>query len=534
MTRIDRSANLVGNTGMKAPVRLATTANIVLSGLQIIDGVAAVAGDRVLVKNQTSGIDNGIYVADTGDWNRDADCDGPNDLVQGSLVRVVAGVTNADSYWALSTSGTITPGVTSLSFVISSSALVGVSALMQTVLAATTQSAAAGLLDVPLNAAAVLHTLADAKGDLILASAADAFVRKGAPADGSVLIAAAAQTGGWTFSPHTLHGYAPNPYFQIDQRVNSATARADDTYCLDRWYVLTQTGTVAVSQQSDTEDGQPFNIRLSQSQAVAQRMGIACIIEGRDARGLRGKSMFLVPRIRCSNSQPIRVAVVEWTGTEDAVTSDVVLDWTSSTYTPGNFFVAANFALQSAPLANTPSANVWTDMDGWFGSVGSTAKNLILFVWTEGTAAQNVTLDVGKIRFVEGTYAGPIAIPNWADELARSERYYEKSFPYQTVPAQGIGNFSGAESYYVTNAGVVLHGHYVPYKTKKRAAATLTFFNPTSANANWRNQSDPADSAAAGGGVNTSDRGFVITNAQVAGDGVGEQLVVHWTADAEL
>lgn len=38
----------------KQSVRLATTANIVLSGLQSIDGVALVVGDRVLVKNQTA------------------------------------------------------------------------------------------------------------------------------------------------------------------------------------------------------------------------------------------------------------------------------------------------------------------------------------------------------------------------------------------------------------------------------------------------------------------------------------------------
>jgi hypothetical protein len=46
----------------KLPVRVATTGNITLSGLQTIDGVAVVKGDRVLVKNQITASENGIYI----------------------------------------------------------------------------------------------------------------------------------------------------------------------------------------------------------------------------------------------------------------------------------------------------------------------------------------------------------------------------------------------------------------------------------------------------------------------------------------
>ena len=57
---------------VKASVRVATTANITLSGLQIIDGSTLVAGDRVLVKNQTVASQNGIYEAASGSWVRAA------------------------------------------------------------------------------------------------------------------------------------------------------------------------------------------------------------------------------------------------------------------------------------------------------------------------------------------------------------------------------------------------------------------------------------------------------------------------------
>lgn len=115
MSQVDRTMGLVGNVAMKAPCRVATTAPITLSGLQTVDGVALAAGDRVLVKNQASGVANGIYEADTGSWERTQDADGALDLVTGTLVYVVNGTTNY-GFWALTTTGDITPGSTSLAF----------------------------------------------------------------------------------------------------------------------------------------------------------------------------------------------------------------------------------------------------------------------------------------------------------------------------------------------------------------------------------------------------------------------------------
>ena len=116
MSEIDRTTGLVGYSGMKVPVRAATTAAITLSGEQTIDGIACVDGDRVLVKDQASGVDNGIYVADTGAWARAADADGSYDFVSGSLVPVSAGTVSARAVYMLTTTGTITPGTTSLTF----------------------------------------------------------------------------------------------------------------------------------------------------------------------------------------------------------------------------------------------------------------------------------------------------------------------------------------------------------------------------------------------------------------------------------
>ena len=59
----------------KAAVKCATLSNITLSGLQTIDGYTTLAGNRVLVKNQTNTPDNGIYIASSGAWTRSTDMD---------------------------------------------------------------------------------------------------------------------------------------------------------------------------------------------------------------------------------------------------------------------------------------------------------------------------------------------------------------------------------------------------------------------------------------------------------------------------
>lgn len=102
---------------VKDSCRAATTANITLSGTQTVDGVSLVAGDRVLVKNQTTGSQNGIYaVVSGGTWTRTTDADTSAKVTSGMFTFVEAGTTNADSGWVLTTDGTITLDTTALAF----------------------------------------------------------------------------------------------------------------------------------------------------------------------------------------------------------------------------------------------------------------------------------------------------------------------------------------------------------------------------------------------------------------------------------
>jgi hypothetical protein len=113
---LDRLQGALSTLGMKKPVRVATTAEITLSGLQSIDGVTVAEDDRVLVKDQSDLTENGPYVASSGAWSRPKDFDSPYDFVQGTLVPVAAGTVNVGTVWYVSSADIDSIGEDNISF----------------------------------------------------------------------------------------------------------------------------------------------------------------------------------------------------------------------------------------------------------------------------------------------------------------------------------------------------------------------------------------------------------------------------------
>lgn len=100
----------------KNSVRVATTTAITLSGTQTVDGVALIAGDRILVKDQASASTNGIYVVAAGAWSRATDYDDNTEINSASAIPVEAGTANGDAVFILTTDGAIAIGSTNLEF----------------------------------------------------------------------------------------------------------------------------------------------------------------------------------------------------------------------------------------------------------------------------------------------------------------------------------------------------------------------------------------------------------------------------------
>jgi hypothetical protein len=325
-----------------------------------------------------------------------------------------------------------------------------------------------------------------------------------------------------------FYNYLINGGFDFFQRTAPATltSRSDDTYGPDRWNILSQT--TSVQTQRVTGDTLSVNAgQLKQNQAAAQRMGMEQIIEGLESVAFRGKVVIAQSKIKCSASQPIYIAILEWTGTLDSVTSDIVLDWTSGTYTANNFFLAADLGIVAIATV-TPSAATWTALSV-SGTVGASCNNLIVFIWTGGTAAQNVTLDITEA----GLYTGA-QVRNWsprlsAQELALCQRYFEKTYARDTPPGTVVdANAVNSSMFTSMNPGL----RVITYRVPKRYATTPAVFSTSNGAINT--VYDATILANKGATYNFYGSESAVFN--LAGDPAtaGDTIRFHWASNAEM
>lgn len=102
-------------------VKAASTATLTLSGTQTVDGIALIAGDRCLAKDQTTPASNGIYVVAAGAWARATDQDNWGE-VPSAYVWVEQGTANGDTGWTCTSDQGGTLGTTAITWVLFSSA----------------------------------------------------------------------------------------------------------------------------------------------------------------------------------------------------------------------------------------------------------------------------------------------------------------------------------------------------------------------------------------------------------------------------
>lgn len=110
------TAAIQGITSIKTPVRVVATTNVALTGLQTIDGVTLIAGDRVLLVGQTTATQNNIYVAASGAWSVALDA-ATGDIAEGTQVLVEEGSTRSGAVYRITTATAITVGTTSIAWV---------------------------------------------------------------------------------------------------------------------------------------------------------------------------------------------------------------------------------------------------------------------------------------------------------------------------------------------------------------------------------------------------------------------------------
>ena len=227
------------------------------------------------------------------------------------------------------------------------------------------------------------------------------------------------------------HNYLINGGFDFWQRIvpTTATAMSDDVYnAPDRWYSLVQAVNATINRNAGIGTSQ-YSCKLVAG-GTTNRYGIAQIVEGRDSIPLRGQTVIAQCRVKPVNNagsgtRKYRIALLEWTGTVDAVTSQLVKagQWANGTFTVNNFFANTTFTVVGCATV-TATHNTET-MLSVSGAVSASCNNLIVFIWTEDvpTHASDYVL-IGEAGLFVGN-AELLWSPNndINDERARCDRY---------------------------------------------------------------------------------------------------------------
>lgn len=333
-----------------------------------------------------------------------------------------------------------------------------------------------------------------------------------------------------------FHNYAQNAEFRFYQRQVplTLTNRQDDQYGPDRWNILTSGGAVNVQTKRIDLDPVPALYRTKsagqfrQADATPRQYGTVQILEGSHVRELRGKQVTfsLVAATDGTEVPSIRMAIVEWTGTEDVVTSDIVSSWAASPTLVAN----ASYAAASGDLSLDSDFVEYSVT----ATLSSSFTNLILFVWTPNSEAQNDDFYITQIRLTEGSVAIPWGLvskpPN--QDLAECQRFYDKSYNLEVAP----GTASATEgSYRWTNGQNAVSASFTAiFKVTMRAIpATFVVYSPaTGTNNRFRNATAAADQNAAPVTA-TGGQGSYAADTDAAG-AADSLYLVHWSADAEL
>lgn len=479
MTATDRITGISTSVAMKAPCRVATTANITLSGLQTVDGVTVAADDRVLVKNQTTAAENGIYYASSGNWQRTPDFDGARDVVSGTLVRVNSGTTYANTYWSVSTAGTITIGTTSISF--SRDETFGTGALY---LPSSNLALNGGMqIDQANEGTAVSITTgtyyygADGWcGSDVLNDASSVTVQRVTDAPTGLThsvkltagAAASSVQAGSRFRIHSNIGYE-------DARTLRYGTSAALTTSLSFWVKSSKAGTFAV--------------------ALANTDGSRCL--------------FYMYDVAAANTWQY-VTIDAMPGCTDGT-------WTTSYSTIWGYWVFA--VICGSTFQGSPS------QEGAWQSVHVGSDNTIT---NNGFLTSGYTFQITGVMWT----ATPVAVPyrEAPDELRRCQKRYEKSYEQGTKPGTA-STIAGSTNLYVK--GTVTGGALSTcLRVDKVKTPTATFYSPeTGASGKVRDYTAGAD-LNAGSFPNVSKT--AVTGGVLSGATADLNIAWHWVADARL
>lgn len=326
-----------------------------------------------------------------------------------------------------------------------------------------------------------------------------------------------------------------NGDFRVWQRGTSPSV-ADNGYGADRWRLLLEAASAAAMAQDTSDvptDGGNSVCKLTVGSGEDNKFGIWQVLEGQDVKHLRGKKVSLQAKLKVTSAiTDVRMAVVEWTSTEDGVSGDPISTWGSAGSNPT---LATNYAYLGTPANLSPTTS-WATYRVEGLTVGASANNLAVMVWCEDETT-TVTTDIMRVADVqleEGEVCTEFGRRPLGHELLLCQRYYEKSVSLSQTPYGA--NQANSQ---VILASSIANGNTrylnVFYKVRKRTSATVQTWDWSGTAGQASNSSGVTYGASSANVILATETDFIVGNNSSGSMTVSSNTVLMaWEAKAEL
>ena len=278
-------------------------------------------------------------------------------------------------------------------------------------------------------------------------------------------------------SPNVLKNKLINGSFNVAQRGTSFTSGAnnDDTYNLDRWYVLSDgNDAVDITQTTTVPTGAKYSIGLD-VETVNKKFGIAQIIENVNCYDAIGGNVTLSFQAKVSATTKldnVKCAIVAWSGTADTVTSDIISAWEAEGTNPT---LIANATYENTP-ANLNVTTSWATYSVTANVDTASTANIIVFIWsdvTDTTAGDFLYITNAQLEI--GTSATPFERRLFNQELANCQRYYWHTYGIGVTPGTSTINGARLINLSSTSSGSAAFTWTLP--VAMRTAPTITAYS---------------------------------------------------------
>lgn len=288
-----------------------------------------------------------------------------------------------------------------------------------------------------------------------------------------------------------------NGSFAVDHDVTRPTA--DNAFILDGWRLLLGAATAAVPvvETTDIPVGAAYALKLTVGAGNNNKFGAWSTIDNRDTLKYRGTVASLTVPLKATaglvdGTGKIRIGIAEWTGTANDTLTDPISAWGAEGTNPT---LAAGWAFLNTPAAiSVTTAYVNYSVENI--TVGATANNLAVFVWSDDTTNTTTTdiLRIGAgVTMVQSANAPAPRISSYEEELAKCECYTAQTFPRGVAPAQGAG-VTGTLVHVSSGGAAGTQAEQFRFSHRLLGVTfTSTTYNPTTAAATWRDTTGAAD-----------------------------------------